>query len=244
MASSNSNQLHNLHRSRMRAKICTYGTGMLCDHELLEILLFYAIPRRDTNALAHRLLERFCSLDKLFQASIPELQHVCGIGENAAVLMKAVFELHLRLNRSAAEPPVLQTFDEIGSYLLKLYANCDTERLMLFLFDKQGHIERKDVIAEGTAELAAVNMKKILACSVSASAVSAVLAHNHPSGMLQPSYEDKRLTLEVDELLRSLDIRLIDHFILTRDRYLGIKRHCYGMSGESDAGMPFSEKSL
>ena len=237
---------HEKHRSRVRTRVTEYGAATLCDHELLELLLYYAIPRRDTNTLAHTLLDRFGSLDKLFGASVPELTQVPGVGEYTAVLIAAVFECCKRLNRGSSAGRTFHTFEQIGDYLLTLYAGCETEKLTLLLFDKKGRIDRTVVISEGTAELAPVKTKKIVGCAVSTSAVSAALAHNHPSGALAPSYEDKSVTVEVDDLLCSLNIRLIDHYIIADGRYIGVKRHGYGMAvcTEAGAGELLSEEKL
>ena len=237
----NKNETHKMHRSRMRERIISSGSENLCDHELLEVLLYYSIPRKDTNALAHALIDHFGSIDKLFRASETELVSVSGIGEYSAVLLKTVFELHSRLNTASAKDKVFGTFEEIGEYFVKLFAGCDVEKCVLILFDKKGRIDRKVVISEGTADVAPVKMKKIIASSVSASAVSAALAHNHPSGVLLPSFQDKNITLETDELLRSLEIRFIDHYIVASDNYIGVKRYCYGVT---DSYSQLTEKDL
>ena len=117
---------HALHRTRMRTRFLQAGAETFADHELLELLLYYAIPRRDTNATAHALLEHFGSFDKLFAASVAELTQVGGIGENAAVLLKTVFECYRRLTVLPENETVFHTFEQIGDYLVKLYAGVQT----------------------------------------------------------------------------------------------------------------------
>ena len=109
---------------------------------------------------------------------------------------------------------------------------------MLILFDKKGRIDRSVVISEGTQELAPVKTKKIVASAVSSSAVYAALAHNHPSGTLAASYEDKSVTLEVGELLGSLDIRLIDHYIIADGNYIGVKHNCFEIGTRDKLDVP------
>lgn len=128
---------HTRHRERMRARFLDAGAEILQDHELLEMLLYYAIPRRDTNPIAHRLIERFGRLDKLFAASAAELMQVDGIGENAAVLLKTVFECHRRISSACDPNEMFHSFEQIGDYLVKLYTGVETERLMLLLLDKK-----------------------------------------------------------------------------------------------------------
>ena len=238
MTDSKSN-LHQGHRSRMREKLMASNAQQtLCDHELLEILLYYAIPQKDTNPLAHELLAYFGSLDKLFQANTAELMQIGGVGERTAALIKTVFHLHERLNFAVPDEPILQTFEEIGSYFVKLFGRCDSEKSVLLLFDKKGRIDRSVILSEGLGDLAPIKMKKLVASSVSSSAVSAALAHNHPGGTLVASYEDKSATLLAEELLRSLGIRLIEHYIITDGRYFGIKHNTCGTA------LPLTEINL
>ncbi len=236
---------HAFHRTRMRTRFLQAGAETLADHELLELLLYYAVPRRDTNATAHELLEHFGTFDKLFAASVSELTQVSGIGENVAVLLKTVFECYRRLTALPETETVFHTFEQIGDYLVKLYAGIQSERLMLLLFDKKGRLDRRVVISDGTHDAAPVKTKKIVASAVSSSAAYAVLAHNHPSGTLAASYEDKRATVEVGELLSSLDIRLIDHYILADGNYIGVKRSCFhATDGKGIANTDIFEKDL
>ena len=140
---------------------------------------------------------------------------------------------------------MFHTFEQIGDYLVKLYAGIQSERLMLLLFDKKGRLDRRVVISDGTHDAAPVKTKKIVASAVSSSAAYAVLAHNHPSGTLAASYEDKRATVEVGELLSSLDIRLIDHYILADGNYIGVKRSCFhATDGKGIANTDIFEKDL
>lgn len=229
---------HTRHRERMRTRFLDAGAEILQDHELLEMLLYHAIPRRDTNPIAHRLIERFGRLDKLFAASAAELMQVDGIGENAAVLLKTVFECHRRISSACDPNETFHSFEQIGDYLVKLYTGVETERLMLLLLDKKGRIDRSVVISDGTDDLAPVKTKKIVASAVSSSAAYAVLAHNHPSGTLAASYEDKSMTVEVGELLGSLAVRLIDHYIIADGKYIGIKRNCFEIGSRDKLNVP------
>ena len=140
---------------------------------------------------------------------------------------------------SACDPnETFHSFEQIGDYLVKLYTGVETERLMLLLLDKKGRIDRSVVISDGTDDLAPVKTKKIVASAVSSSATYAVLAHNHPSGTLAASYEDKSMTVEVGELLGSLAVRLIDHYIIADGKYIGIKRNCFEIGSRDKLNVP------
>ncbi len=221
----NAQNLHELHRSRMRARFCTTGANSFQDHEILEVLLYYALPRRDTNELAHELLKHFGRLDKLFYATLEELIQIKGVGEKTAILLKTVFECHRRIENTVGPEQELQLYDQIGEYLVKSYTGIQFEQMLLLILDKKGHIVRTIQISEGTYDMVAVNKRKIISYALSASAPFVVLAHNHPSGILVPSFEDKSLTMEIDELLKALNIELLEHFIIADGRYFGIKQN-------------------
>lgn len=225
-----SENLHANHRARMRERFLNGGADTMQDHELLEMLLYYAIPRQNTNPTAHMLLNRFQQLDKLFAASPSELKQVEGVGEMVAVLMKLVFELHKRMTRGAhPQEQTYTTYDEIGEYLLDQFVGEQAEQLMLILLDKKGRIDRSVFISEGTADFTAFDLKKIVESLSSKAAVRAVLAHNHPSGVAVPSYEDHQVTIDCEEVCALLGIELFEHFVVTEDTYVGIKRDRFGL---------------
>lgn len=226
--------LHANHRARMRERFLNGGADTMQDYEILEMLLYHAIPRQNTNPTAHMLLDRFRQLDKLFAASPTEMKQVEGVGDTAAVLMQLVYELHKRMARKANLQATYQTYEEIGEYLLRQFAGVQTERMMLILFDKKGRIDRSVLISEGTADFTAFDLKKIVESLSSKAAVTAALAHNHPSGIAAPSYEDKMVTVNCSEACALLGIRLIDHYIVTEDGYIGVKHDRFGLKADEE----------
>ncbi len=217
--------IHANHRERVRSKVVKYGMQQFHDHEVLELLLFYAIPRVDTNPLAHALLERFGSIDRLFSASIHELVAVPGVGEKVAVLLKTVFEVHNRINRAVPDNMIFKTFDDVGQYFAKQYHGCDTEKALLLLMDKRGGFKRLVDVSDGDDSCAPLRVRDIMTQALSESASVVALAHNHPSGVLVPSYDDKCVTAELENVLLSLQMRFIDHFIVYGDSYIGVKQY-------------------
>ena len=181
--------IHEGHRARMRTKLMESGERVFADHELLEVLLYYAIPRRDTNELAHRLLEQFGSLQGVLSASAQELACVKGVGEYAAALIKLVPILQRRAARSAKEQ-ILNSVDKCGAYFTALLSGS------------------RDV------SMAAVSVRQVVEYALHAGAVGVVLAHNHPSGVALPSREDIGTTRLIRDALRTMNIQLVDHIVV------------------------------
>ena len=212
---------HAEHRERMRNRLVEYGADIINDHELLELLLFGAIPRVNTNLIAHALIERFGSLPAVLRATIPELTQVDGVGTAAAVLIKTAFELHIRLS-AETEEVVFTTFEDVGELFLHEYAESDIERVMLALFDKRGHNTLCRVISKGSLESAPFDTREMLSFALHPSTAFAAIAHCHPSGLLMPSAADIFATRQAQTAFDSIRVKFIDHYIIADGRYIGI----------------------
>lgn len=231
---------HKNHRERMKQKIIDNGPEQFNDHEILEIMLYYALPRIDTNEIAHGLLDRFGSLKKILQASEKELEQVDKIGRAAAIMIKVMGDIYRRADCEIDPRTEFTTLDSIANHVLKLYKNQITEKLMLLLFDKKGRIERTLTVGEGNLDILIPNFRKLLS-AIPDSAYTAVLAHNHPSGLLMPSYNDRKATVELELLLDAIGVRLIEHFIVSDGKYVGIKTESYSVK---NANEPISKYML
>lgn len=218
--------IHKNHRNRVREKFKRCGGAAFHDHELLEMMLFYCIPRGDTNETAHRLLKEFGTLEKVSSASIPELKMIEGVGEKTAVYLKMLFEYHNRVLTQVGKGQTFITYEEIGNYFMKLFTHISVETMLVILFDKKGRINRTLSVATGDFIEAKVDMKALIGSAISESAGSLAVAHNHPSGVLSPSLDDRFITNRIDEILHAFDIKLIDHYIVSEDGYIGVKHDC------------------
>ena len=216
-----SENLHAKHRERMRKRFLETNSDGFSDHELLEILLFYAIPRKNTNDIAHRLLNRFGSFEGVFSASIDELTQVEDIGETSAIFIKTVFALHKRMLIDEM-PDTYKTFEEIGELFVKKYKYIKNETMMFLIFDKRGRICRELTIASGDSDSASVDMKKMIAAAACKEAYFAAVAHNHPSGLQKFSFDDEYVTITIRETLQTMGIKLVDHYLITDGEYKGM----------------------
>ena len=196
---------HDGHRERLRNKFIT-SPDSLEDHELLELLLFYAIPRCNTNETAHDLIDRFGSLQGVLDANLSSLVGVKDVGNKTALYLRVVSEVLSRYERASHElSGQIDTYAELGDYLRSLFVGTENEQTFLLLFEK---------IGEGYSSGNVISMRDIAYLALSNNAAGVVLAHNHPNGRATPSGEDIMATNRLKSVLNSMDITLIDHFVI------------------------------
>lgn len=206
--------IHEGHRQRKRQQFLTAGADSFAYHELLELLLYYAIPRRDTNALAHRLLEEYGSLENVLTAPVEQLKKVSGIGENAALLLKLVPAIQTRLQCTQVPERILRSTAQAGTYFAALLRHERREVLCQLCVDRKGKIIRLYRLSEGSVDTAVLDVRRVVENALLCDASGVLLAHNHPSGMALPSLADQQITLQVQEALRLMGMTLIDHIIV------------------------------
>ena len=205
---------HTGHRKRLRSKFLS-APATLEDHELLELLLFYSIPRANTNEIAHRLLSRFGSIKGVVNAGLPALKEIDGIGENAALFLRAVSEYTARYERSKVELSApLTSHAELGAYLRSLFVGYDNEVAFLLLFDSSMRLLLCEKVSEGYSAGNVLSTRTIASIALASNAPTAILVHNHPGGKATPSVEDVETTRIVSDLLISADKRLVCHYIV------------------------------
>ena len=218
--------IHEGHRARMKKKLLENGERSLADHELLEVLLYYAIPRRDTNELAHRLLKQFGSLQGVLSAPVQELACVSGVGQQAALLLGMVPMLCRRAAQREKEQ-ILNSVDACGAYFTELLGSSRREMLWQVCLDGKGKVLSSRCLAEGDVSMAAVSVRQVVEYALRAGAVGVVLAHNHPSGVALPSENDRAVTLWVRDALKAMDIQLLDHIIVADGDYVSMNQSGY-----------------
>ncbi len=221
--------MHKDHRIRVKNRFLTEGFDHFEPHNILEMLLFYAIPQKDTNELAHALINRFGSLEKVFDASFQDLQTVPGIKEHSAILIKMIPALarvyYMEKNKTGES---LSDFDAWGKYFVNRYIGIDVETVFLLLLDNKFNVIECVKIHDGCVNSSAISIRKIAETVYSRNASMVVLAHNHPSGLAIPSSEDIFTTHEIFRSLQLLEIKLLAHIIVAGDRYTDIlsKKSC------------------
>ena len=205
---------HDGHRERLRNKFIT-SPDSLEDHELLELLLFYAIPRCNTNETAHDLIDRFGSLQGVLDANFSSLVGVKDVGDKTALYLRVVSEVLSRYERASHElSGRIDTYAELGDYLRSLFVGTENEQTFLLLFDNSKRLILCEKIGEGYSSGNVISMRDIAYLALSNNAAGVVLAHNHPNGRATPSGEDIMATNRLKSVLNSMDITLIDHFVI------------------------------
>ena len=216
--------MHTGHRQRLKQRFLEEGLASFQDHEVLELLLFYAIPQGDTNPLAHRLIEKFSSLQGVFNAPIEDLCEVKGVKEHTAVFIKtlpAFSQFYQSL--AVREKKTIQTSYDAGSYVCGMIGSLINEVFAVICLDTQRKVLAFEIIEEGTVSQANVSPRKVVECAIRHNASSVILAHNHPSGSLCASENDRILTARLCDLLEGMDIVVVDHIIATHgDKYLSM----------------------
>lgn len=214
--------LHDGHRQRKKQQYAREGLTHFADHEVLELLLYYAIPRRDTNETAHRLLEHFGSLEQVLRAPASELQKVEGVGESAALLLTLVPDVMHRARQTTPEEKILNTVDKTGNFFLELLRDQHREVLWQASLDAKGKLRSCHQISSGSVDTTVLSIREVVENALHADASGVVLAHNHPSGIALPSVEDQQVTLQTKQALETMGIRLIDHIIVADDDFVSM----------------------
>lgn len=219
---------HDGHRNRLRKQFLEHGMDVLRDYEVLELLLFYAVPRKDTNALARRLLKHFGSFAAVLDAPIHELTAVEGIGEHTATLLHMLMPISRRymLSRTEKRAEIKGAADCIR-YVKPLFHGKTEEEAYLICLDGKNKVLQCKSLQEGSENSVSFPTRRIIEIAVSCHACSVILAHNHPSGSPLPSQEDHSTTKALMQTLQSMDIHLLDHVIVSGEEAVSMAGNGY-----------------
>lgn len=206
---------HENHRARLRETFIKAGVDDMPDHNLLELLLFYSITRKDTNELAHRLIENFGSLNRVFDAPYEELLKVDGMGESSALLISAIPAICRRYSENTVSGKInLSEPEDAVEYAVRKFYGSKVEEFYMLCLDSLGNLTNCCKIGDGTASSVAVDKRTVLETAFRNNADRVIFAHNHPYGVAAPSREDVNLTGEMCALLKNVGVRLADHIIV------------------------------
>ncbi|OQB23480.1 MAG: hypothetical protein BWY11_01779 [Firmicutes bacterium ADurb.Bin182] len=219
--------MHEGHRARLRKSYIESGADVLEDHRLLELLLTFSIPRKDTNELAHLLIDRYGSLKAVLSADIRDIQAVEGIGENSAVLLNLAGDIIRRIGMGRSESIKLKTASDAARHCIALLSRQKYEAMYVLSLDKNKKLLHADKISSGTLGETVIYPRLVIECALRHHAYSVILAHNHPSGGVTPSKDDIQTTSRISEALGAIGIRLEDHIITGGDR-------AYSIAGETE----------
>jgi len=213
--------IHSGHRARMRERyIKDNGLDSFAEHEVLELLLFYCIPRKDTNELAHKMLKEYGGIANLFDAHPLDIAKRCKVNEKTSVLISMIPQLAKLYFQSKWEKNVrLVTSQSAGQYLIDLFGGRNTEAFYILCLDAQRRLNNAVLVGEGTVEEAPVYIRNIVETALLHNAVSVVLSHNHPGGSVSASGADIEATRQIIRTFELLEIGVLDHIIVAGSKY-------------------------
>lgn len=225
--------IHQGHRQRLKARFLQEGLDGFNEINALELLLFYCIPKQDTNEIAHRLLQKFGTFSRVLDADVEELISVKGIGEHAATFFMLVRESgrYYQTNR-ANETRVLTSIEKCGEYMSGCFQGRIRETVFLLCLDGKCAPLCCENVSEGNVNSAGISIRRTVEIALKANASQVVLAHNHPSGIALPSSDDVQTTLQLASALRALDIKLVDHLVFADGDYVSMAQSGYYASKE------------
>ncbi|RKY64161.1 MAG: hypothetical protein DRP99_02640 [Candidatus Latescibacterota bacterium] len=208
------------HRRRLRERFRRAGAEGLHDYELLELLLTYAIPRKDVKPIAKDLIQRFGGLSGVLDAGWKELEEVPGMGPTSATLIRLVKELcGVYLAERMKHRDLLSSPQAAVDFARVKLAGLPYEAFMVIYLNTKNEVIDYEIVHEGTVDKAIIYPRRIVESALAHHAAGLILVHNHPSGHAEPSEEDKRLTRTIVEATRTMDIRVVDHIIVGKDGY-------------------------
>lgn len=223
---------HEGRRARVRERFMNEGLEHFEEHEALELLLYYAIPCKDTNLLAHKLITEFGNLAAVLEASPEELMNRMKIGKNTAVLISMIPELCQKYMVSRwGDKVLLNTVERAGEYAISLFAGKTREEMYLICLNNANRVLSVKAMATGTVNEAQIYPRNIVETVINVNATSVILSHNHPGGTLEFSQQDKSTTTQIEYLLQAIGVRLLDHIIVAGKKYLSMAEN--GLLGEN-----------
>ncbi|MBE7002063.1 MAG: DNA repair protein RadC [Ruminococcaceae bacterium] len=220
--------IHDGHRERLKERFRKEGLDNFDELYVLELLLFYCIPRVDTNPIAHKLLDHFGSLTRVLDAKAEELEKVEGVGKNVATFLSLITQVgrFYQVKRSQTGE-ILRSIDQCGNYLVPYFFGREQETVFLLCLDAKCKVICCKMVGEGSVNSANVPVRRVVEMALAANATTVVLAHNHPSGLAIPSADDIQTTHRIATALDAVEITLADHIVVSRDDYVSMVQSQY-----------------
>ncbi len=220
--------IHEGHRQRLKSRFRKEGLDNFDELYVLELLLFYCVPRRDTNPLAHKLLEKFGSLNGVLGASREELEKTEGINENISTFLSLITQVGRYYQVKQSQPgQILQTIDQCGNFLVPYFYGREVETVFMLCLDAKCKVICCKKVGEGSVNSANIPVRRIVEMALAVNATTVILAHNHPSGLAIPSADDVQTTLRVAKALEAVELILADHIVVCKDDFVSIVQSQY-----------------
>lgn len=219
-----SENIHAGHRNRLKEEIISAESGdTLSPAKLLEMLLFYGIPRQDTAGVAKKLLTAFGDLSGVFDADIEDLIEIGGMTRNAASLIKMMRPLCRSYVLSKFKfKETLKSLEDVGNFILAKYFGIENECFSLLCLDRLGKVISFEIVMQGSVDSVGVSVRTVMQRVLKSGATTVVVAHNHPGGVAIPSTQDIAVTEKLSKALSVISVNLIDHVIVANDDFVSM----------------------
>lgn len=215
--------IHTGHRQRLLKKLRETDDGKVISHEMLEALLFYVIPRSDTNPLAHRLIDTFGSVEEALNSEPEELMKVRGIGEKTAKYLNLLGKFGRGYSRVCHQRIEYNLYhSSTQKYLKNLFHDIEREQVYMLFLDGNANVIKRMLMFEGTFESVDIDLREMLRVALNCEARSVVCVHNHPSEIARPSRADRLSTAKMQETFEMIGVVLVDSIIVTKKAVFGI----------------------
>lgn len=213
--------LHSGHRERLKQQAVLYGIDNWPEHKVLEYLLFFGIPQRDTNELAHRLINKYGSIVDVLEASYDSLKSNRGMGKNVANLITLIPKLYKYIENIKVNKKYLnfQSISQVAQYMTPKFYNVSNEVLYVLSLDNKQKLISADIVLEGVVNRVNIDKRKIVESVISNNAANIVLCHNHPNGISSPSHDDIITTKKIIETMNEIGVTVLDHIIIADNEY-------------------------
>ena len=224
--------IHKGHRQRLKDRFLREGLDNFEELYVLELLLYYCIPRVDTNHIAHALLDHFGSLTAVFEATPEELKRVPGIGDNAATFLALIPQVgRFYQIKRAQSGDILHTISQCGNYLVPYFFGRENETVFLLCLDAKCKVLACKLVGEGSVNSANIPIRRVVEIALNTNATTVVLAHNHPSGLALPSHDDIQTTLRLAKAMEAVEITLADHIVVADNDFVSMAQSGYYRPG-------------
>ena len=215
--------IHDGHRQRLKDRFLREGLDHFDELYVLELLLFYCIPRKDTNPIAHSLLDHFGSFTQVMEATAEELQKVKGVGNHTATLVTLTTAVgRYYAVKRATSVDILDSTTKCGRYLMHRFFGRRNETVFLLCLDAKCKVLCCREVGEGSVNSANIPVRRVVEMALAANATTAIIAHNHPSGVALPSAEDVATTRRLARALDAVEITLADHIIVADEDFVSL----------------------
>jgi len=213
--------IHSGHRQRLKQRYLAEGLDSFAEHQILELLLYFALPQGDTNELSHRLIDHYGSLPAIMEAGYDDLQRVDGVGPHTALLLTLLPDLWRYYQLARGKPrDIFNNRAEMIEYVKHLFIGADNEIFYLICLDTRNRVTRAVKINEGSLDNVGIEARAVAEAALRHKAKNVILAHNHPGGSLKPTSADIHFTNQLAAVLAGLDIGVLDHIIVAEDAYV------------------------